>query len=190
VTVTGEPWTTNAPETTRVSLVAVPPPVIHALAAGHHEQARALSEVDLTPYLLGPDCTNLWSMRSRQLAADPQSAMWITRIIVVNDSPAASASVVGLAGFHGPPDENGMVEIGYRVDPFHRRQGFARSALEILLDVAAADPSVSIVRATISPDNAASRLLIGRYHFEEVGEQWDDEDGLEIIFHRPASSTQ
>ena len=39
-----------------------------------------------------------------------------------------------------------------------------------------------MLRATISPDNAASLGLIAQFRFVEVGEQWDDEDGLETIY--------
>jgi RimJ/RimL family protein N-acetyltransferase len=74
------------------------------------------------------------------------------------------------------------VEVGYRIDPAFRRQGYARAALEILLDVASRESEVHTVRATISPDNIASRNLISQYGFNEVGEQWDEEDGLETIF--------
>lgn len=75
-----------------------------------------------------------------------------------------------------------MVEVGYAIDPAHRRQGYARAALRELLDRAARDPAVRTVRATVGPDNLASRNLIVQYGFIEVGEQWDDEDGLEIIY--------
>lgn len=34
----------------------------------------------------------------------------------------------------------------------------------------------------IRPDNAVSRRLVAQYGFVEVGEQWDDDDGLETIF--------
>ena len=67
-------------------------------------------------------------------------------------------------------------------DPALRRRGYARQALETLLDVARSHPDVRTVRATISPDNVASRALIDGYGFVERGEQWDDEDGLEIIY--------
>lgn len=117
-------------------------------------------------------------MRSRQIADAPADAPWVTRFIVVTDGDAP----VGLAGFHGPPNEIGMVEVGYRIDPDHRRKGYARQALETLLAVARAHPDVRIVRATVSPDNYASRSLIEDYGFEAVGEQWDDEDGVEVIF--------
>jgi ribosomal-protein-alanine N-acetyltransferase len=90
--------------------------------------------------------------------------------------------VVGRAGFHGPPDVTGMVEVGYAIDPVFRRQGYARAALVALLKWAKDDASIVTVRATISPDNLASRALVAQYGFVEVGEQWDDEDGLETIF--------
>ncbi|WP_231499988.1 GNAT family N-acetyltransferase [Saccharothrix sp. NRRL B-16314] len=94
--------------------------------------------------------------------------------------------VVGHGGFHGPPDESGMVEIGYAIDPAFRRRGYARATLVELLRRSAAEPDVRTVRATISPDNAASLATIAGFGFVEVGEQWDDEDGLELIFERPA----
>jgi ribosomal-protein-alanine N-acetyltransferase len=92
-----------------------------------------------------------------------------------------------MAGFHGPPNEEGMVEVGYQVDPAQRRRGYARQALETLLAVAHHRHDVRVVRATISPSNAPSLALVGGYGFVETGEQWDDEDGLEIIFERQTS---
>lgn len=80
-----------------------------------------------------------------------------------------------------------MVEIGYAVDPAYRRQGYARAALEVLLERAAREVDVRTVRATVSPDNAASQNLILQYGFAEVGEQWDDEDGLELIYEVKAN---
>ena len=46
---------------------------------------------------------------------------------------------------------------------------------------------MSVVRVTISPDNTASYALAAQYGFTKVGEQWDEEDGLEIIYEVPAS---
>lgn len=45
-----------------------------------------------------------------------------------------------------------------------------------------------MIRASISPDNAASLAVIRPFGFERVGEQWDDEDGLELVFERPLHS--
>ncbi|KAK1772085.1 GNAT family N-acetyltransferase [Phialemonium atrogriseum] len=73
------------------------------------------------------------------------------------------------------------VEIGYAIDPLYRRQGYAKAALRILLDMATNDPLVKVVRATVRPDNLSSRNLIAKHGFHEIGEQWDEEDGLEVI---------
>ncbi|GGF99604.1 hypothetical protein GCM10007304_11860 [Rhodococcoides trifolii] len=108
----------------------------------------------------------------------PADAAWVTRLIV---DPEV-ALPVGVAGFHGAPDEAGMVEIGYRVDPEFRRRGYARRSVETLLSVGQRHPDVHTVRATISPDNTPSLALIATFGFVEVGEQWDEEDGLEIVY--------
>jgi RimJ/RimL family protein N-acetyltransferase len=78
-----------------------------------------------------------------------------------------------------------MVEVGYGIDPAFRRRGYARAALVALIDRARAEPSVHTLRATISPDNEPSLGLIRQFTFVENGEQWDDEDGLEIIYEIP-----
>ena len=161
----------------------VPPAVLEQLALGDLKEATRLSGLDLTSYQVGHECRGVWRMRFRQLANDPASGPWVTRFIIA----AGTGSVVGRAGFHGPPDDDGMVEVGYAVDPPHRRMGYARSSLEILLGVAASHADVSVVRATISPDNQASQALVGQYGFLEVGEQWDEEDGLEVIFELPVA---
>jgi RimJ/RimL family protein N-acetyltransferase len=81
-----------------------------------------------------------------------------------------------------------MVEVAYSVDPACRWQGYATAMLRELLRRAAAEPGVTTVRATISPDNAASLATIAGFGFTRNGEQWDEEDGLEQIFERPAGN--
>jgi RimJ/RimL family protein N-acetyltransferase len=162
----------------RVRIVQLSPAVLRALAEGDLASANAAAAIPLTPYFAGPEWRGLWRRRSTQVLDDPDSAPWITG--VVWDVPRQLA--VGRAGFHGPPDPAGMIEVGYAIDPAHRRQGYARAALVTLLDRAAHEPAVRTVRATVSPDNVASRNLILQYGFVEVGEQWDDEDGLEVVY--------
>lgn len=164
-----------------VDLLQLPRPAIDALAAGDLEAANRHSPVPLTRHF-SSDRQALWKMRSLQLAAAPNDAGWITGAIV----DRACGHAVGCAGFHGPPDAAGMVELGYSVDPALRRRGYARAALELLLTRAAGEPAVCTVRATVSPENEASINLLLQYGFEANGSQWDDDDGLEIIFEVPA----
>lgn len=75
-----------------------------------------------------------------------------------------------------------MVEFGYAVDPELRRRGYGTSALRILLEVCRDDPRVNVIRASISPSNWISRRIVTSYGFQKVGEEMDEEDGLEEVF--------
>jgi [ribosomal protein S5]-alanine N-acetyltransferase len=159
-------------------LVRLSAATMRALVDGDLETAANASGLAVTAYLV--DHAWLWRIRLPQVAADPASLDWIARAAVT-----PHGAVVGLVGFHGPPDEGGMVEVAYGVDPSFRRQGYARSLLGIALDWAASVPEVKVVRASVSPDNVASLATLRPFGFEHVGEQWDEEDGLELIFERP-----
>ncbi|WP_208092317.1 GNAT family N-acetyltransferase [Blastococcus xanthinilyticus] len=168
----------------RVELVELSPAALRALADGDLAAAQAAAPVPLTPYLAGAECRWVWRIRAEQVVADPASARWVTRVV---RDPERELTV-GRAGFHGPPDASGMVEVGYSIDPAHRRQGYARAALRALLAWAADEPAVTTVRASVAPANVASRDLVLGAGFVVVGEQIDEEDGLEIVHEVPAGA--
>jgi RimJ/RimL family protein N-acetyltransferase len=168
----------------QVRVVQLPAPVFRALADGDLRAANAMSPVPLTDYVAGPAWRGVWRMRSEQVEQDPANAEWVTGVIWDERQQVA----VGRAGYHGLPDAAGMVEIGYAVDPAYRRRGYARAALEVLLRRAAREPLVRTVRVSIRPDNEASCRLATRYGFRKVGEQWDDEDGLEVVYEVDAGN--
>lgn len=149
-----------------------------ALLEGSLAEASRQAGVALTPYFLTGDAIRLWRRRVSQIAADPGSARWVARAVVAEPDGV----VVGHAGFHGPPDQTGMVEVAYSVDPAYRRRGYARAMLRELLRRAAAEPGVRTVRASIGPGNVASLATIAGFGFTQIGEQWDEEDGRELIF--------
>ena len=164
--------------TPRVRVLQLDADTLSALAEGDLTAAARTSPVPLTPYLAGPECRSAWTRRAHQIVEEPASAAWITGIVWDPDRRLA----VGRAGYHGPPDDDGMVEVGYSIDPQFRRQGYARAALRALLERAAGEPGVRTVRASVSPGNLASLGLVRSKGFVAVGEQIDDEDGLEIIY--------
>jgi RimJ/RimL family protein N-acetyltransferase len=151
-----------------------------ALIEGDLAAAGAAAGTPLSRFLVAEAW--LWRIRLEQIAADPASADWVARAAV----DAESGQVVGHGGFHGPPSEDGVVEVAYSVDPAFRRRGYATEILRQLLARADADPAVRSVRASIRPDNAGSLATIAGFGFRKVGEQWDQEDGLEYVFLRPA----
>lgn len=163
-------------EAVRVELVTLSPPALAALAAGDRVAAERATDLQLSEYAVAA-WRSTWQRRHRQVTADPRAAAWVTGLVV----DAEHRVVVGRAGFHGPPDPRGMVEIGYAIDPAYRRRGYARAAVAALLDRARREPAVKIVRASVRPDNKPSWRVLEPYGFQAVGEQWDDEDGTELI---------
>ncbi|WP_208648590.1 GNAT family N-acetyltransferase [Micromonospora inaquosa] len=156
--------------------------MLQALLNGELAAARAAAGVPLTDWFVSDDITWLWQMRLDQIAADRRAADWVACAAVA----VPDETVGGVGGYHGPPDSAGMVELSYGVDPDCRRQGYARAMVRELLRRAAGEPDVSTVRASISPQNAASLATIAGFGFEHVGEQWDEVDGTEFLFERPA----
>ncbi|WP_122619617.1 GNAT family N-acetyltransferase [Streptomyces sp. Tu 4128] len=75
---------------------------------------------------------------------------------------------VGGMGFHGPPDEDGRVEIGYDLAEAARGHGYATEALRALSAWALAREEVASVFATTEPANLASQAVITRAGFTRV----------------------
>ena len=161
-----------------VRIVRLSPEAIIALANCDLENANAHSPIPLSPWLASEYSAHTWRYRAKQAVETPEDLPWITGVLWDDEEQVA----VGKAGFHGAPDADGMVEIGYAVDPAYRRRGYARAALELAIEHARSEESVRTLRATISPENEASLALIAQYPFVRNGEQWDEEDGLELIF--------
>jgi RimJ/RimL family protein N-acetyltransferase len=78
---------------------------------------------------------------------------------------------VGDAGFHGPPTEDGEVEIGYALVPAARGTGLAAEATALLVEWARAQPGVRSVSARVDPSNGPSRRLLERLGFTPDGER-------------------
>ena len=66
--------------------------------------------------------------------------------------------------------------------PDHRRRGYAIEAARALMDWAAQEHDVASFFVSIAPDNVASLALAAKLSFAQVGEQIDEEDGLEYVF--------
>ena len=147
-------------------LVALSGPAIRDLATGHTFTVDGVEAVwpDHDRRVLG--------YRREALTRDPGSAPYLLHVLL------DGATVAGRIGCHeGPRD--GVVEIGYAVSPAYRGRGIATAMVREFLGWLAAH-GVRTVRASVSPGNAASRALLARFGFVEVGSHVDDEDGVEL----------
>ncbi|MBA2638451.1 MAG: GNAT family N-acetyltransferase [Nocardioidaceae bacterium] len=126
------------------------------------------------------------AMRVQQLAHDPGQEPWLLRMLVLRADTAVGRLAIGYANFHAPPDERGMVEIGYQVAAHRRGRGYATEAAEGMWEWAVRH-GARLLRASIRPDNAPSVALVTRAGFRQVGQQQDDDAGLELIWERPVT---
>lgn len=108
----------------------------------------------------------------------PENIRWYFRMIVNRGRNVG----VGSISFHGGPDERGMVEIGLGIAQTEQGQGFAKEALSGMWNWAATQADVKFLRYTVSPENLPSIAIIKKFGFPLVGEQIDEEDGLELIY--------
>jgi ribosomal-protein-alanine N-acetyltransferase len=123
----------------------------------------------------------LAGMRAQQLRLRPYDAPWLLRPILLRSTDGAPRAI-GYLNFHAGPDERGMVEVGYTLLPEARGQGYAIEAVRAAFDWATSVHAVHLFRASVAPDNERSLNLIGKLGFAQTGEQWDAEDGLELVF--------
>ncbi len=103
-------------------------------------------------------------------------------IAIVLAIEKATKEIVGSAGFHDFPNEDGMIEIGFGIVPEKQNKGFGKELLHGMWSEIVKRPDVKILRYTVSPTNEPSMHIIKSFGFALVGEQIDEEDGLELIY--------
>jgi [ribosomal protein S5]-alanine N-acetyltransferase len=155
------------------------PDFIDAVLASRRTEAGAIAGLTLPPGWPEDRDRRLLRLRRDQMKKDPESQQWLLRAMVL---PADQRIQVGHIGFHGPPETVGRAELGYTVMPDYRRLGYASEAARAMMTWAEREHGVTNFFVAISPDNAASLAMAVRLGFIRVGEQMDEEDGLEYVF--------
>ena len=117
--------------------------------------------------------------RARLEIEGPGAVGWYGWYVLLRGAPgaadadgtlhAAAPTLVAGAGYFGPPDAAGEVELGYSVVPEYAGRGIATEAVRALTDRALAFPGVRLVRAHVDVANGASRAVLARSEFREVG---------------------
>jgi [ribosomal protein S5]-alanine N-acetyltransferase len=88
--------------------------------------------------------------------------------------------LIGICGFPGPPDSNGVAEIAYGIAPSYQGKGYATEAATALIQFAASDPRVKTICAhTLAETNASTRVL-EKCGFTKTGNAVDPENGLAV----------
>ena len=161
-------------ETARLTLLACSPadlvtlidePEVFNKVVGFH-QADGLRE-----FLVSDEVSPEWLAELRAArGADP----WRHGFFVVERQ---SRVVIGIAGFKGPPDSAGMVEIAYGIVPSFEGQGYATEAAEALVAFALDAGQVRLFRAHTLPESNASTRVLEKCGFRHIGTVVDPDDG-------------
>ncbi|WP_220493326.1 MULTISPECIES: GNAT family N-acetyltransferase [unclassified Pseudoalteromonas] len=85
------------------------------------------------------------------------------------DPISGERSLIGSGGYFGPPDSNGIVEIGYSVLPEWQRRGYATEIVNTLVSHAYSFEKTNSIIAHTSPENDASKKVLISSGFREVG---------------------
>ena len=136
------------------------------------EQVVGLPVADgLHDFYVSDDVSPTWLAALRSSSGpDP----WRHGFFVVH---RAAGSVIGSAGFKGPPDSAGMVEVAYGIVPAYQGHGYATEAATALVAFAFASGQVRLVRAHTLPEaNASTRVLL-KCGFRHLGTVVDPDDG-------------
>ena len=152
---------------------------IQAVLDGRRAEAAGLLGVTIPDDWPDEDDRYL-SLWHKDMIDAPQFAKWRARVLVAIEG---DARMMGHAGFHGPPNEDDMVEMGYTVFPEFRGRGLATEAARRLMDFAK-ENGAKRIRASVSPDNAPSLAMTRKLALVRIGEQMDEIDGLELVFER------
>jgi ribosomal-protein-alanine N-acetyltransferase len=104
-----------------------------------------------------------------RLAEGEGQAGWWMYFVVLRGG-AASRTLIGTAGYKGPPDGDGTVEVGYGIVSDHRRRGYAVEATRALLDRAFAESRVRRAIAETLPELVPSIGVLTRCGFRFIGD--------------------
>ncbi len=102
--------------------------------------------------------------RDRLAEGDAQDGWWTYFFVHAHD-----AVVVGAGGFKGPPNDDGLVEIGYSVVPEFRRRGYAKEAVRGLVKRAFETPAVRTIVGDTLPLLTASIRTLESCGFQPMG---------------------
>lgn len=94
----------------------------------------------------------------------PEPAPWgMYQIMITSEG---RPQIVGDIGFHAPPNEFGVAEIGYGVVPALRGRGLATKACLAVIEIARREGARRLV-AAVEADNAASQRVLIKAGFVE-----------------------
>jgi RimJ/RimL family protein N-acetyltransferase len=115
-----------------------------------------------------PSCMAMQRKVARMEQLDVDEHVWQTYFLITLKTTGVG---IGFIGFKGPPDAEGLVEVGYGLAETQRRQGYMSEALAGLVAWAANDPRCKGITAMhVLKTNIGSQKVLAHCGFEASGE--------------------
>ena len=157
----------------RVRILPLDPTHLRALmeSEDRYEQASGLRLAEGIRKFLSAAAPEYFAEIQSATAADP----WRLGFAVALEE---TALVIGMCGFKGPPDAEGIAEIAYGIAPAWQNKGLATLAAKELIDFARSSGLVATLRAHTLPEPNASTRVLEKCTFQHTGVINDPADGL------------
>lgn len=141
--------------TPRLTILPVDVPTYEAIVAGIDELGKHLNV--RVPAVFDPEFgMDPYRYPYNKLRDNPDESSWWLYLFI----HPADRMLVGMGSYTGPPDEQGMVEIGYQIYEPYRNRGLAAETAIGLINRAFEHPAVSVVQAhTLAEENTSVRVL-------------------------------
>lgn len=104
-----------------------------------------------------------------RLVEHPESFDWLGRYALHRSAQDARSMLVRAGGFFGPPNDQGVIEVGYSVVTAFRGRGFATEMIRGLAQHAFSTGKVSQMVTHTRPDNIPSVRVLERSGFSPAG---------------------
>ncbi len=157
-------------ETPRLYLIACDTEIIEAVLKGN-------SEIQTLLNLTIPEVWTEFGVQEfgyvREKLKEKDQKNWWTYLMVLKEGNI----LIGSGGYHGKPDENGRVEIGYETAQKFRGMGFAKEMAQALIKHALNFPEVKVIQAHTLAEENASVSVLRKCNMQKIQELSDPEVG-------------
>lgn len=142
--------------TPRLTLLPVDVPICEAFFAGAEKLSQLLN-IELPTVIDLEYGAEPFRYTYDRIKDNPGDSAWWMMLLFIHQQ---DRTLAGLGGYKGPPDPQGMVEIGYQIYEPYRNQGLATEAANGMINRAFEHPDVNLVQAhTLAEENASVRVL-------------------------------
>lgn len=159
------------------SLKLLPCEVAHleAILTDQRQLARMLGVTVFDDWFVFPGIAGIEAIQYScdYLKAHPEAQGWWAYLFL----HLRDRALVGMGGFKGVADAEGMVEIGYAIIPAYEGRGLATEAAQGMIDYAFSHPHIKMVDAhTLAEPNASTKVLT-KVGMKFVGAVNDPDEG-------------